>query len=161
MEAVGIVLAAGAGQRLGMGEPKALLTLGDVPLLVWAARSALACPNVGSLVVTAPLGFEGEARSALADLGPHITVIPGGDSRQASVRTALLQVPQDAEFVVIHDAARPFASPELFSRVLEAVQGEAAGALPILPVTDTVKQVAGGWVTATVPRSELGLAQTP
>jgi 2-C-methyl-D-erythritol 4-phosphate cytidylyltransferase len=161
MEAVAIVLAAGVGRRLGMGEPKAFLSLGDAPILVWAARSALACPQVGALVVTAPLGFEDEARSALAGLGGTVTVVTGGDSRQASVRNALLQVPPEVPFVLVHDAARPFVSPDLFTRVLEAVQGEAAGALPVLPVTDTVKQVSGGWVTATVARDELGLAQTP
>ncbi|MEA2554843.1 MAG: 2-C-methyl-D-erythritol 4-phosphate cytidylyltransferase [Actinomycetota bacterium] len=161
MEAVAIVLAAGVGRRLGMGEPKAFLSLGDAPILVWAARSALACPQVGALVVTAPLGFEDEARSALAGLGGTVTVVTGGDSRQASVRNALLQVASEVPFVLVHDAARPFVSPDLFTRVLEAVQGEAAGALPVLPVTDTVKQVSGGWVTATVARDELGLAQTP
>jgi 2-C-methyl-D-erythritol 4-phosphate cytidylyltransferase len=161
MEAVAIVLAAGAGRRLGIGEPKAFLSLGDAPILVWAARSALACPQVGALVVTAPVGFEDQARSLLAGLGAPVTVITGGDSRQASVRTALTVVPSDTEFVLVHDAARPFVSPDLFSRVLEAVSGEAAGALPVLPVTDTVKQVADGWVTATVARTELGLAQTP
>lgn len=161
MEAVAIVLAAGAGRRLGIGEPKAFLSLGDAPILVWAARSALACPQVGALVVTAPVGFEDQARSLLAGLGAPVTVITGGDSRQASVRTALTVVPSDTAFVLVHDAARPFVSPDLFSRVLEAVSGEAAGALPVLPVTDTVKQVADGWVTATVARTELGLAQTP
>lgn len=161
MEAVAIVLAAGAGRRLGIGEPKAFLSLGDSPILVWAARSALACPQVGALVVTAPFGFEDQARALLAGLGGSVTVVTGGDTRQASVRTALAQVPPDVPYVLVHDAARPFVSPDLFSRVLEAVEGEAAGALPVLPVTDTVKQVSDGWVTATVARNELGLAQTP
>jgi 2-C-methyl-D-erythritol 4-phosphate cytidylyltransferase len=161
MEAVGIVLAAGAGRRLGMGEPKALLPLGDVPIMVWAVRSALACSRVTAIVVTAPNGFEDEARSALGEFGSAVRVVTGGDTRQASVRAALEHVPAEAAFVVIHDAARPFASPELFSRVLEAIEGDAAGALPTLPVADTVKQVADGWVTATLPRSDLVLAQTP
>ena len=161
MEAVAIVLAAGAGLRLGIGEPKAFLALGDAPILVWAARSALACPQVGALVVTVPLGFEEEARTALEVLRGAVTVVTGGDTRQASVRTALAKVPLDVPFVLVHDAARPFASPDLFSRVLEAVVGDVAGALPILPVTDTVKQVVDGWVIATLVRDELGLAQTP
>ena len=161
MEAVAIVLAAGAGLRLGIGEPKAFLPLGDAPILVWAARSALACPQVGALVVTVPLGFEEEARTALEALGGAVTVVTGGDTRQASVRTALTKVPLDVPFVLVHDAARPFASPDLFSRVLEAVDGDADGALPILPMTDTVKQVVDGWVIATLARDELGLAQTP
>jgi len=161
MEAVAIVLAAGAGRRLGIGEPKAFLSVGDAPILMWAARSALACPQVGALVVTVPSGFEEEARALLAGLEGSVTVVAGGDTRQASVRTALAQVPPDVPYVLVHDAARPFVSPDLFSRVLEAVRGEAAGALPVLPVTDTVKQVSGGWVTATLARNELGLAQTP
>ena len=161
MEAVAIVLAAGAGLRLGIGEPKAFLPLGAAPILVWAARSALACPQVGALVVTVPLGFEEEARTTLEALGGAVTVVTGGDTRQASVRTALTKVPLDVPFVLVHDAARPFASPDLFSRVLEAVDGDADGALPILPMTDTVKQVVEGWVIATLVRDELGLAQTP
>ena len=161
MEAVAIVLAAGAGRRLGIGEPKAFLSVGDAPILVWAARSALACPQVSALVVTVPSGFEEQARALLAGLGGSVTVVTGGDTRQSSVRTALAQVPPDVPYVLVHDAARPFVSPDLFSRVLEAVGGEAAGALPVLPVTDTVKQVSGGWVTATLARNELGLAQTP
>ena len=161
MEAVAIVLAAGAGRRLGMGEPKAFLSVGDSPILVWAARSALACPQVGALVVTAPLGFEEEARVLLDGLGGSVTVVTGGQTRQASVRAALAEVPPQVPYVLVHDAARPFVSPDLFSRVLEAVRGEAAGALPVLPLTDTVKRVSGGWVTATIARNELGLAQTP
>ena len=161
MEAVAIVLAAGAGLRLGIGEPKAFLALGDAPILVWAVRSALACPQVGALVVTVPLGFEEEARATLEALGGAVTVVTGGDTRQASVRAALAEVPLDVPFVLVHDAARPFASPDLFSRVLEAVNGDAGGALPILPMTDTVKQVVDGWVVATLARDELGLAQTP
>ena len=161
MEAVAIVLAAGAGRRLGMGEPKAFLSVGDSPILVWAARSALACPQVGALVVTAPLGFEEAARVLLDGLGGSVTVVTGGQTRQASVRAALAEVPPQVPYVLVHDAARPFVSPDLFSRVLEAVRGEAAGALPVLPLTDTVKRVSGGWVTATIARNELGLAQTP
>lgn len=161
MEAVAIVLAAGAGRRLGMGEPKAFLALGDSPILMWAARSAAACPKVGAIIVTAPLGFEDEARSLLASLEGPVSVITGGDSRQASVRAALAHVSEEVPYVVVHDAARPFASPDLFTRVLEAVQGEAAGALPVLPVTDTVKVISSGWVSVTLDRTELGLAQTP
>jgi 2-C-methyl-D-erythritol 4-phosphate cytidylyltransferase / 2-C-methyl-D-erythritol 2,4-cyclodiphosphate synthase len=160
-DAVAIILAAGTGNRIGLGEPKAFLSLGDSPILVWAARSALACPRIGALIVTAPSGFEDAARGSLASLDGAITVIEGGATRQASVRAALAVVSPDVPLIVVHDAARPFVSPDSFARVLAAVDDEAAGALPIVPVTDTVKRIEDGWVVETVARDRLGLAQTP
>ena len=70
---------------------------------------------------------------------------------------------KDADLVVCHDAARPFAPPELFARVLEAVvtAGEAHGAVPLVRATDTVKRIDGDWVIETIPRHEVGFAQTP
>ncbi len=159
--AAAIVLAAGAGRRLGADEPKAFLSIGGRPILAVAAAAAAASGAVDELIVTVPDGFEARARSCVEGLGIPCTVIPGGDSRQASVRAALGAIGAGIELVAVHDAARPFAPPALFVSVLEAVDDEADGAIPVLPVADTVKRVLDGLVVTTVPREELALAQTP
>jgi 2-C-methyl-D-erythritol 4-phosphate cytidylyltransferase len=159
--AVAVILAAGAGKRLGAEIPKAFLPIGARPMLAVAAATAAASPAVGAVVVTAPPGYEGDARGCLEGLAVPCTVVTGGVTRQASVRAALTAVTGDADVVVIHDAARPFAPPDLFSEVVEAVVAGADGAIPVLAVTDTVKRVDGGIVAGTVDRAALALAQTP
>ena len=159
--AAAIVLAAGAGRRLGADEPKAFLSIGGRPILAVAAAAAAASDAVDELIVTAPPGFEDRARSCAEGLGIPCSVIPGGVSRQASVREALGALGEGIELVVVHDAARPFAPPALFVSVLEAIGDDADGAIPILPVADTVKRVLDGIVVTTIPRRELALAQTP
>jgi 2-C-methyl-D-erythritol 4-phosphate cytidylyltransferase len=161
--AVAIVLAAGSGERLGRAEPKAFVEVAGKPMVVRAAEAAAACPAVGSLVVAVPKGTETSARAVLAP-GKPVVVVAGGRSRHASVRAALEAVPQSAPFIVCHDAARPFASPQQFVLVLGALEvtSDAAGAIPVVPVPDTVKRVRGGFVERTEgPREELMLAQTP
>jgi 2-C-methyl-D-erythritol 4-phosphate cytidylyltransferase/2-C-methyl-D-erythritol 2,4-cyclodiphosphate synthase len=95
-------------------------------------------------------------------LGTH-AVVAGGDTRGASVRAALREVPADVSVVVCHDAARPFASPALFDAVVRTLdeRPEVAGVVPVLPVTDTVKRVSDGYVVRTERREELAFAQTP
>ncbi|MFB3737849.1 MAG: 2-C-methyl-D-erythritol 4-phosphate cytidylyltransferase [Candidatus Velamenicoccus archaeovorus] len=160
--AVAIVLAAGLGERLGEPSPKAFVPVGGRPMLVHAVQAALGCDRIGSVVVTVPAGREDLTRAMLQPLGSH-AVVPGGASRQASVRAALATVPADLPLVVCHDAARCLASPALFGAVLEALDGPGHpdGAVPVVPVPDTVKRVRGGMVAGTVDRSELWLAQTP
>jgi 2-C-methyl-D-erythritol 4-phosphate cytidylyltransferase len=160
--AVAIVLAAGAGRRLGVvDQPKAFVPIGGRPMLSVAATAAAASPAVTSLVVTAPEGWEDYARGCVEFCGRPTLVVTGGSSRQASVRAALATIPEDVRVVVVHDAARPFAAPDLFTDVIDAVEGEVKGAIPVVPVTDTVKRLRDGEVMATVDREELGLAQTP
>jgi 2-C-methyl-D-erythritol 4-phosphate cytidylyltransferase len=159
--AAAIVLAAGAGRRLGADEPKAFLSIGGRPILAVAAAAAAASGAVDELIVTVPEGFEDRARSCVEGLGIPCTVVPGGDSRQASLRAALGALRDGIELVAVHDAARPFAPPALFASVLEAIGDETDGAIPVLPIADTVKRVEDGVVVATVPREELALAQTP
>jgi 2-C-methyl-D-erythritol 4-phosphate cytidylyltransferase len=161
--AVTIVLAAGAGERLGRGEPKAFLEIAGRPLLRIAAEAAAAARSVSSLVVAVPRGEEDRARGLLADLPKPAAVVAGGATRHGSVRLALHAVPGDVEAIVCHDAARPFAPPDLFEAVLEALAAEPAahGIVPGLPVVDTVKLVERGWVAETMPRERLVLAQTP
>lgn len=157
--AVAIVLAAGSGERLGQDRPKAFVELAGRPLLAHAVSAALTCPGVSMVVVAAPPGGEDLAHAMVEPLGAH-AVVTGGATRRDSVRAALEVVPPDSVVVVCHDAARPFATPELFGRVLAALEGS-DGVVPVVPVPDTVKRVSQGVVLGTEPREELALAQTP
>lgn len=158
---VAIVLGAGSGERVATGEPKAFLEIGGRPLLAWAAEAMATAPEVGSLVVTAPDGARSRAQACLEGLPVPVRVVTGGATRQASVKAALAAVPASAEVVVIHDAARPFASPALCSRVVVAVRSGADGAVPVVAVSDTVKRVRDGRIERTIDRATLALAQTP
>lgn len=156
-----MVLAAGVGRRLGAEVPKAFLPLGDRPILSLAAAAAAASPAISSIVVTAPPGYEQDARACLEGLAIPSAVVTGGRTRQASVRAALGALGEDVAIVAIHDAARPFAPPDLFTTVVRAVADGADGAVPVLAVADTVKRVRQGRVVETLDREELGMAQTP
>jgi 2-C-methyl-D-erythritol 4-phosphate cytidylyltransferase len=159
--AVAVVVAAGSGTRLGRDQPKALLTIGGRPLVAFAVERALASPSIAGVVVAAPPGFEGTVRDVLAPSAPSIAVVTGGATRQRSVAAGLDEVGVDVDIVVVHDAARPFASSELFTAVVEAVVAGADAAVPVLPLVDTVKRVRDGSIVGTEPRGELALAQTP
>jgi 2-C-methyl-D-erythritol 4-phosphate cytidylyltransferase / 2-C-methyl-D-erythritol 2,4-cyclodiphosphate synthase len=159
--AIVILLGAGAGRRLGGAEPKALLPIGGRPMLAVAAAAAAAAPSVRGLVVTFPPGWEGRVRACVEDLGIDARFVEGGETRQASVRIALSAVSRSVDIVVVHDAARPFAPPDLFARVLEVVGLGADGAVPVIPVADTVLRVRGEVVEGVESRQELALVQTP
>ena len=159
--AVVILLAAGAGRRVGADEPKAFLAIGGRPMLAVAAGAAAASPLVGAIVVTAPAGWEDRARGCVEGCGVPAEVVTGGATRQESVRVALAALPPDTRVVAVHDAARPFAPPDLFTSVIGGVGEETPGVVPVAPVSDTVKQVDGGRVVGTLDRERLGLAQTP
>jgi 2-C-methyl-D-erythritol 4-phosphate cytidylyltransferase len=158
--AIVILLGAGAGRRIGGVEPKALVPIGGRPILGVAAAAAAAAPPVGGLVVTFPPGWEGRARACVDGLGIDVRFVEGGTTRQDSVRMALATISAAVELVAVHDAARPFVSPDLFSRVLEGVQG-ADGAVPVLTVADTILRVRGEVVEGAESREELALGQTP
>jgi 2-C-methyl-D-erythritol 4-phosphate cytidylyltransferase len=159
--AVVILLGAGAGRRLGTPEPKAFHPIGGSPILAVAAAGAGACPDVDALVVTVPVGWEERAGAALGRLTTPATIVPGGPSRDASVRAALERVPAAVRIVVVHDAARPFASPDLFARVVGELRRGGDGAIPVVPVTDTVIRVRGAVLAGSMSREELSLSQTP
>ena len=147
-----VVVAAGRGERFGA--PKQYERLGGRRVLDWALEAAGArCEGV---VLVVPPERSGESEPAAT------TVVGGGATRSASVRAGLAAVPEEAEVVLVHDAARPLAPPGLFDAVLTAVAGGADGAVPGLPVTDTVKRVArDGAVLETLDRHELVTVQTP
>jgi 2-C-methyl-D-erythritol 4-phosphate cytidylyltransferase len=158
-----IVPAAGRGERLGPGAPKALRLLGGVPLLVHAVRNLAAARLVDLVVVAAPPDQVIAVRALLADhhTGATLHVVPGGPTRPESVRAALAALPDAVAVVLVHDAARPLAPVELIDSVASAVRAGADAVVPGLPVTDTVKRVDGDVVTETVDRSALRSVQTP
>jgi 2-C-methyl-D-erythritol 4-phosphate cytidylyltransferase len=87
--------------------------------------------------------------------------VPGGTTRSGSVRAGLAAIPSDAEIVVVHDAARPLAGPEVFERVVAAIRSGGDAAIPVVPVSDTIKRVEGSIVVETLDRSTLVAVQTP
>lgn len=160
-----ILVAAGASTRIGSGTPKQFQMLGIEPVFVHALRGLVPC--VDEVVVVAPADAVETARGLLLDSGVcgslSVRVVAGGARRQDSVACGLAALGAGVDVVLVHDAARPFASEALTRRVVAAVvAGGACGAVvPVVPVPDTVKRVDGERVVATLDRSVLGLVQTP
>lgn len=166
MPTAAIVPAAGRGERLGPGAPKALREVAGVPLLVHAVHGLSDSGEVDLVVVAAPPGeraaVETLLRPAVRDVA--LTVVDGGETRQQSVAAALDSLPDEVDVVLVHDAARAFTPPEVFARVVAAVRAGAEAVVPVLPVADTIKQVSGdsrGTVEATLDRTSLRAVQTP
>ncbi len=159
-----VVVAAGSGTRLDAGAPKAFVGLGRHTILRHALHGVFASVPA-QVVVVAPEGREGDALTdAWEAAGEHrdlVSVVTGGATRQASVAAGLSAVWPDVEVVLVHDAARALVPPEVFGRVVDAVTGGRPAALPVVPVVDTIKRVAGDVVEAAVDRAELAAAQTP
>jgi len=154
-----VVSAAGRGERLGGGVPKALRPLGGRPMLVHAVQALAAADLVSQIVVAAPPTLV-EVVSRL--LGPDVRVLPGGAERVDSVRGALRALDDDIRVVLVHDAARPLTPPALVDAVAAAVLGGQPAVIPVLPVSDTVKEVdAQGRVLNTPSRDGLRAVQTP
>jgi len=159
-----VVPAAGRGERLGPGAPKALRNLAGQPLLVHAVRALADARSIDVVVVAAP---EGEQTAVRLLLGPvvadaELVVVPGGESRQESVALALQALPDDVDVVLVHDAARPLMPSDVVDAVATAVRDGADAVVPGVPVTDTIKQVdPAGRVERTVDRTALRAAQTP
>jgi 2-C-methyl-D-erythritol 4-phosphate cytidylyltransferase len=148
-----IVVAGGTGRRFGQLKQFALL--GNRPVAEWAVAACR--PLSTGVVLVVPPGTE-----VVTDHGADI-VVEGAGTRSGSVRNGLTAVPPDAEVIVVHDAARPLASGALFRAVVTAVTDEGAdGAIPGVPVRDTIKEVDGAMqVRATLDRSVLVAVQTP
>jgi 2-C-methyl-D-erythritol 4-phosphate cytidylyltransferase/2-C-methyl-D-erythritol 2,4-cyclodiphosphate synthase len=162
-----VLVAAGTGSRAGGGLPKQYRALGGVPVLRRSAALFLDRPDIRRLAVVIGAGQEGLARAALGDLAeaPALQLVPGGASRRESVRAGLaaleVEGPGGDDLVLIHDAARPFASPELIRRVLNAAAEDGA-AVPGLPLADSIKSVdAAERIAASLPRDPLRRVQTP
>ena len=159
-----ILVAAGLGERLGAGVPKALVRVAGVTLLEHAIVRAGATRDLTQIVVTATPGHIDEFLSIAHHLVPahiELTVVEGGETRQASIAIALGEVQHTADVILVHDAARALTPTEVFDRVATEVRESGFGVLPVLPVHDTVKRASGAEVLETVDRSELRTAQTP
>ena len=147
-----------------MDQPKAFAKLGDDPLLAEPLRRLDECAWIDAIVVVAPPGWEEPAillAEELACSKVHACVA-GGETRTDSVRAGLREVPQEALVVLVHDAARPLVTEEVVARVLAPLSEGWDGAVPGLPVADTLKRVGGdGAVLETVARDSLWAVQTP
>ncbi len=142
-----IVVAGGSGERFG--RRKQYLPLGGERVLDWALRAA--GDRADGVVLVVP-------GDVVDDVEPlATTVVAGGASRSASVRAGLRAVPDDAETIVVHDAARPVPMPGIWDRVLDAVAAGADAAVPAVPLSDTLREVDG----STVDRTRLVAVQTP
>ena len=161
MSTIAIIVAAGAGVRMGGDVPKALMPLGGRPMLLWSLETIRASPLVEGVVVLAPPGREGSVRALVAGGGAPVIVAPGAASRAESVREGLRAAPAGVERVMVHDAARPLVSAALIEAVLGALAG-VDGAIAAAPVVDTLKRGdAEGLIGGTVAREGLWAAQTP
>jgi 2-C-methyl-D-erythritol 4-phosphate cytidylyltransferase len=162
LETWAVIVAAGSGERLGADVPKAFVGLGGRALLARSVELFEYHEAVDRIVLVVPAEWE-EPATLLADqlvAGKVAAAVTGGPSRADSVALGLAEVPTDAGVVLVHDAARPLASPALVDRVLAALV-EADGAVPGVPPADTIKRVSDGRVAETLDRSQLVAVQTP
>lgn len=157
-----IIVAAGNGSRSGLSIPKQYAPLGGRPVLAHSHAALASHPEIGRVVVVIGAGQEEMARNALSPLDPGTMFVTGGDTRRASVLAGLdrLQAPQPPEHVLIHDAARPLLPSSVIDR-LTAALATAPGAVPVLPVADTLTKAASDVMGADVERDGLYRVQTP
>jgi 2-C-methyl-D-erythritol 4-phosphate cytidylyltransferase len=151
-----VIVAGGKGERFG--SPKQFLPLGGIPLLLWSIRTFESHPRIGEIVVVLPAESASEPPEWLQ--GESVRRCVAGGTRRESAGAGVMAVESEADFILIHDAARPFVTIEVIDRVLSAA-GQVGAALPLLPVVDTIKRVESGRIAETVNRSVLGRAQTP
>ncbi len=155
---VAIVPAAGSGERLGAGIPKAFVPLDGRTMLDHAVDGLLASGVIDRVVVAVPENLVAETTALL---GERAQVVAGGAERPDSVRLALAAI-GEADFVLVHDAARPLTPPDQIKRVVAALDEGMRAVIPVLPVTDTIKAVdANGAVLGTPERAGLRAVQTP
>ena len=159
-----VIVAAGRGERLGGDRPKAFAKLNGRALLAESLERLEASDLVDSIVIVAPEGWE-EPTILLAEelgAGKVSASVSGGATRTESVRAGVAEVPEEALVVLVHDAARPFLPGDVIERVLAALGEGWDGAVPALPVADTLKRAGpDGAVAETVDRSSLYAVQTP
>jgi 2-C-methyl-D-erythritol 4-phosphate cytidylyltransferase len=158
------VPAAGRGERLGPGSPKALRELAGVPILVHAVHALAASPAIDLVVIAAPASDVDEVAGLLgrSTFSAEVSVVAGGATRQESVARALITLPADVDVVLVHDAARPLVPVEMVTAVVASVREGNQCVIPCLQVTDTIKEVdASNVVTRTIDREQLRAVQTP
>src|SRR5918992_4254199 len=159
-----VIVAAGRGDRLGLDRPKAFAGLGGRVLLAESVERLEAADWIESIVIVAPEGWEEPSILLAEELGAGKVgaCVAGGESRAASVRAGMAEVPEEALVVLVHDAARPLLPAAVIERVLAPLGDGWDGAAPALPVSDTLKRAAqDGTVGETIDRSGLYAVQTP
>lgn len=155
MSATAILLAAGGGERAG-GRLKQFLDLAGRPMIEHSLASMEACPEIHAIVVVVPDATRADFST------PKVTsVTPGGPTRQASLSEGMVCLPEATTIVVVHDAARPLATAELFSKAIAGADDSVSGAICAVPLDDAVKEVSEGSVIAHRSRVGLWRAQTP
>ena len=146
---------------MGGGRPTALRPQAGRPLLLRAAEAFEAAPEVDAIVAVVPPTDQREARELRASLRKVTAVVPGGATRQESVRAGLAALPDGFDgIVLVHDAARALIGTALIASVVRAAV-ETGAAIPVLPLVDTIKRVRDGLLQETLDRTELAAAQTP
>ncbi|HNW91313.1 MAG TPA: 2-C-methyl-D-erythritol 4-phosphate cytidylyltransferase [bacterium] len=163
MTLAAILVAAGQSSRFGGGVSKVLRRCGDLPLIAHAAQALLAADGLTEVAVAARPEDCAAIETALAflrDRGLRLAVVAGGAERQDSVANALAVLTPAVTHVIEHDAARPFPPAALVARVVAALAAHDA-VIPVIPVVDTIKEVAGDTVVRTPVRSALRAVQTP
>jgi 2-C-methyl-D-erythritol 4-phosphate cytidylyltransferase len=158
-----VVAAAGRGERLELDRPKAFAQLGGRPMLAESLERLEASPWIDAIVVSAPPDWEEPVILLAEELGcgKVVASVRGGESRADSVRLGVAEVDDAAAVILVHDAARPLLPDGLIERLLEPLGQGWDGAIPGLPVADTVKRVRDGAVEETLPRADLVAVQTP
>jgi 2-C-methyl-D-erythritol 4-phosphate cytidylyltransferase len=158
-----VLAAAGRGERLGADRPKAFAKLRERPLLAESLERLEASDWIDAIVIVAPPGWEEPSILVAEELGcAKVTAcVSGGETRAESVRAGVAEVEDDAAVIVVHDAARPLLLDEVLERVLTALNEGWDGAVPALPLADTIKRVRDGQIVETLPREELVATQTP
>src|SRR2546429_1811945 len=158
-----VLAAAGRGERLCSDRPKAFARVGGRPLLAESLERLEGSDWIDFIVIAAPAEWEEPAILLAEELGAGkvSSVVTGGASRSESVREAMAEAADDAAVVLVHDAARPLLPDEVIERVLAPLSEGWDGAVPGLPLGDTVKRVEGDRVVETLSRGELAAAQTP
>ena len=172
-----VLVAAGSGQRLGYGMPKARVPLGGEPILMHALRGIVASGVAQQVCIALPAGDSAlrrmcdDFKAELVDGGPLLTVVDGGATRADSVRSALEALEDGTQAVLVHDAARALTPESVFHRVVDSLAAGALAVIPVIPVVDTVKtveattdedaRIAPEVVVGTAPREKLRAVQTP
>jgi 2-C-methyl-D-erythritol 4-phosphate cytidylyltransferase len=158
-----VLVAAGRGERLGEGRPKAFVRLGELPLLAEPLRRLDESEWIDAVVMVVPADWEEPAILLAEELGASkvSACVTGGETRTQSVRAGVAEVPGDAAVILVHDAARPLLPEEVIRRVLDGLADGFDGAVPGLALADTVKRAPGGVVAETLTRAELVTVQTP
>ena len=155
-----VVVAAGRGVRMGAAVNKVLLPLCGEPVIRHAVRAFCEADEIDGVVVVASADETEQMRAALCGLEKVCAIVPGGSTRQESVKNGLDALPKEARIALVHDGARPLISRELIARCIRQTE-DCGSAVVCTPVTDTVKVEKDGCVVRTLDRSQLRAVQTP